>query len=405
MSCVEREKETAYVPKNVKQIGEPSRERKIYVEDYVITYINRIFMGNRETEKVLLLFGGDAVEKGCNYIYIRGACQVKAEGSEKRGKYFSGEDFQNAMEEGRKFFKNLPLIGWALIRKGQPMNLDERMRNTWEAYMSRIPIFLLGDAEEKEEIFYWKYDGRIKVQPGYYVFYEKNRAMQEYMIEKKDEGKQVGEKKKEEDFLVDSLRERLEERKAQDRRQTGKMIYAVSGFLFLVVLAIGVTLLNSNEKIAAIQTSVDSLLESLAESETRQLEVKRERVTVDAISQEREQDTTAATVPREIATTESSSSTTSATESSTTTTSTTESSTTTASATTESAAESTAASTEEVTEAVNKKPVSHIVGKGETLESISRSVYGTASMVNEICKKNNITNPDAIFVGQEILLP
>ena len=393
MSCVEREKETAYVPKNVKQIGEPSRERKIYVEDYVITYINRIFMGNRETEKVLLLFGGEAVEKGCNYIYIRGACQVKPEGSEKRGKYFSGEDFQNAMEEGRKFFKNMPLIGWALIRKGQPMSLDERMRNTWEAYMSRIPIFLLGDMEEKEEIFYWKYDGRVKVQPGYYVFYEKNRAMQEYMIEKKGDGKQVGEKEKEEDSLVDSLRERLEERKVQDKRQSGKMIYAVSGFLFLVVLAIGVTLLNSNEKIAAIQTSVDSLLESLAESETRQLEDRQEANTVSTLLQaEDEKKVTAATVSREIATTEPASSTTSTTEPTTSTTS-------------ETVTETTAASAEEATETVNKNPVSHIVGKGETLESISRSIYGTTSMVNEICKKNNITNPDAIFVGQEILLP
>ena len=400
MSCVERERETAYVPKNVKQIGEPSRERKIYVEDYVITYINRIFMGNRETEKVLLLFGGEAVEKGCNYIYIRGACQVKPEGGEQRGKYFSGEDFQNAMEEGRKFFKSMPLIGWALIRKGRPMSLEERMRNTWEAYMSRIPIFLLGDIEEKEEIFYWKYDGRIKVQPGYYVFYEKNRAMQEYMIEKKGDGKPIGEKEKEEDFLVDSLRGRLEERKAQDRRQTGKMIYAVSGFLFLVVLAIGVTLLNSNEKIAAIQTSVDSLLESLAESETRQLEIKQERVTVDAISKKDGQGATAATVPREIATSESASTTASTTKSTIKSTAIT-----TTSTTAESVTESTAASTEEVTETVNKKPVSHIVGKGETLESISRSVYGTTSMVNEICKKNNITNADAIFVGQEILLP
>ena len=394
MSCVEREKETAYVPKNVKQIGEPSRERKIYVEDYVITYINRIFMGNRETEKVLLLFGGEAVEKGCNYIYIRGACQVKPEDHEHKGKYFSGEDFQSAMEEGRKFFKNMPLIGWALIRKGQPMSLEERMRNTWEAYMSRIPIFLLGDAEEKEEIFYWKYDGRVKVQPGYYVFYEKNRAMQEYMIEKKSDGKQAGEK--EEDFLVDSLRERLEERKIQDRKQSGKMLYAVSGFLFLVVLAIGVTLLNSNEKIAAIQTSVDSLLESLAESETRQLETKQKENTVDASLQEGDsQKETAATAPREIATTEPVSSTAATTESTTTTTST----------TAESVTESTTASADEAAETVNKKPVSHIVGKGETLESISRDIYGTTSMVNEICKKNNITNPNAIFVGQEILLP
>lgn len=389
------DRETAYIPKNVKQIGEPSRERKIYVEDYVITYINRIFTGSRETEKVLLLFGGEAVEKGCSYIYIRGACQVQSTGGEPNGKYFSGEDFQNAMEEGRKFFQNLPLIGWALIRKGQPMSLEEQMRNTWEAYMSRIPIFLLGDIEEKEEIFYWKYDGRIKVQPGYYVFYEKNRAMQEYMIEKKSDGKPVEGKEREEDILVDSLRGRLEERKEQDRRQSGRLLYAASGFLFLVVLAIGVTLLNSNEKIESIQTSVDTLLESLADSETRQLENQQKANTLAAATtksqEENSQNVTAATVAREMATTP-------------TTTTTQPTTTTTTASSTETAATTTAAASA-AEEAVNRTPVSHIVGKGETLESISKAIYGTTNMVQEICKKNNITNPDSIYAGQEILLP
>lgn len=394
------ERETAYVPKNVKQIGEPSRERKVYVEDYVITYINRIFMGSRDMEKVLLLFGGEAVEKGCTYIYIRGACQVHPEGGEQGGKYFSGEDFQNAMEEGRKYFKNLPLIGWALIRRGQPMSLEERMRNTWEAYMSRIPIFLLGDMEEKEEIFYWKYDGRVKVQPGYYVFYEKNRAMQEYMVEMKGDGKQMEEKEKEEDFLVDSLRERLEERKALDKNKSGKLLYAASGFLFLVVLAIGVTLLNSNEKIASIQTSVDTLLESLAENETRQQGTKEKEAALTGQEKEGGQKITAATVAREMATTQPAATT--APTASTTEMTTTEAATT---ADTTAATAPPAESTEAAQEAVNKKPVSHIVGKGETLESISRSIYGNTSMVGEICKKNNITNPDSIYAGQEILLP
>ncbi len=397
---VEMERETAYVPKNVKQIGEPSRERKVYVEDYVITYINRIFMGSRDMEKVLLLFGGEAVEKGCTYIYIRGACQVYPERNEENGKYFSGDDFQNAMEEGRKYFKNLPLIGWALIRKGQPMSLEERMRNTWEAYMSRIPIFLLGDVEEKEEIFYWKYDGRVKVQPGYYVFYEKNRAMQEYMVEKTGEGKQTGEKEKEEDFLVDSLRERLEERKALEKKQSGKWMYAVSIFLFLVVLAIGVTILNSNEKIASIQTSVDTLLESLAENETKTLETKQEENT-SAASKKEEQKITAATVSREMATTESTVPTVPETEE-------TSSETVVASTSPEETTGSTDAqpdTADEATETVNKRPVSHVVGKGETLQSISRSIYGTTNMVDEICQKNNITDPDSIYAGQEILLP
>lgn len=401
MSYVGLEKETAYVPKNVKQIGEPSRERKIYVEDYVITYINRIFSGSRETEKVLLLFGGEALDKGCSYIYIRGACQVQRTGGDQNEKYFSGEDFQSAMEEGRKYFKNLPLIGWALIRRGQPMSLEERMRSTWEAYMSRIPIFLLGDVEEKEEIFYWKYDGRIKVQPGYYVFYEKNRAMQEYMIEKNGEGKNTEQKEREEDFLVDHLRERLEERKEQEKKQSSRLLYAVSGFLFLVVLAIGVTLLNSNEKIASIQASVDTLLETLAGSETRQLDSRQGSVT-EVTAAEIKEDATAAMVNREMATTRPTATLEATTVQTTAATAETTTAVTSAEAITTAA---TAATEEPATEAASRTPVSHIVGKGETLESISRTIYGTAAMVQEICKKNNITNPDTIYAGQEILLP
>lgn len=329
------------------------------------------------------------------------------EGSEQAGKYFSGEDFQNAMEEGRKYFKNLPLIGWALIRKGQPMSLEERMRNTWEAYMSRIPIFLLGDMQEKEEIFYWKYDGRVKVQPGYYVFYEKNRAMQEYMVEMKSDGKPIEEKEKEADFLVDSLRERLEERRSLDKNKSNKLLYAASGFLFLVVLAIGVTLLNSNEKIAAIQTSVDTLLESLAVNETRQMEKEKES-TLSEKEKEGEQKITAATVAREMATTRPATTQPAVTQTAASQTeAASELETTEAAADTETsgAANPSSTGTEEARETVNKKPVSHIVGKGETLESISRSIYGNTSMVGEICKKNNITNPDSIYAGQEILLP
>ena len=33
------------LPKNIRQIGEPGEKRKIYVEDYVITYINQLAKG------------------------------------------------------------------------------------------------------------------------------------------------------------------------------------------------------------------------------------------------------------------------------------------------------------------------------------------------------------------------
>lgn len=219
----------------------------------------------------------------------------------------------------------------------------------------------------------------------------------------KGDGKAAQEKEKEEDFLVDSLRERLEERKTMDKNKSGKLLYAASGFLFLVVLAIGVTLLNSNEKIASIQTSVDTLLESLAENETRQQEAKQGENALTATEKEGNQKITAATVAREMATTQPA--TQPATQPTTPAAPATEETTAAADVQPPASTEAPATNPPESVETVNKKPVSHIVGKGETLESISRSIYGNTSMVEEICKKNNITNPDSIYAGQEILLP
>lgn len=48
---------------------------------------------------------------------------------------------------------------------------------------------------------------------------------------------------------------------------------------------------------------------------------------------------------------------------------------------------------------------SYIVCKGDTLTGISLRIYGNGNHVEQICQLNHIQNPDAIQVGQKIMLP
>ncbi|MCM1182217.1 MAG: LysM peptidoglycan-binding domain-containing protein [Roseburia sp.] len=50
-------------------------------------------------------------------------------------------------------------------------------------------------------------------------------------------------------------------------------------------------------------------------------------------------------------------------------------------------------------------PQYYVVQRGDTLRSISYAVYGSYSMVDEICEWNKIENPDNILCGQRLLLP
>lgn len=47
----------------------------------------------------------------------------------------------------------------------------------------------------------------------------------------------------------------------------------------------------------------------------------------------------------------------------------------------------------------------YTVQRGDTLTGISKAVYGTAAYWDEIVYYNNITNPDVIKEGQQLLLP
>lgn len=50
-------------------------------------------------------------------------------------------------------------------------------------------------------------------------------------------------------------------------------------------------------------------------------------------------------------------------------------------------------------------PQYYVVRRGDTLRTICYSIYGDYSRVDEVCKWNNIDNPDNILYGQKLLLP
>jgi nucleoid-associated protein YgaU len=63
------------------------------------------------------------------------------------------------------------------------------------------------------------------------------------------------------------------------------------------------------------------------------------------------------------------------------------------------------ATAEEVLAPEVQEPVAYTVQKGDTLLGICRQQYGSADRLEEVEQLNGITDPDAIYVGQQLLLP
>ena len=65
------------LPKNIRQIGDRDDVVKLYVEDYVNTYLKRLFPTGGQDLRVGLLLGSSEQYEGVPYIFIDGALEME----------------------------------------------------------------------------------------------------------------------------------------------------------------------------------------------------------------------------------------------------------------------------------------------------------------------------------------
>ena len=73
----ERENELFSIPKNIRQIGQVEIGRKIYIEDYALSYIKYLGKESTENYKIAVLLGEYKVQENSGCIFIRGVIEIE----------------------------------------------------------------------------------------------------------------------------------------------------------------------------------------------------------------------------------------------------------------------------------------------------------------------------------------
>ena len=347
-------------PKNVRQIGNVSDEPKIYVEDYVDTYLNQMCEKVTDNPAGIALVGEILTQDGQGVVYISGAVKLSDIEVNAEELKITDEMWNEADEERKRFFPEYDIVGWCLLEKGRPMSRSREIRNIHEKTFSRSDtVFVWKDVIEKEEMFYaYKY-GELMQIGGHYIYYEKNPSMQNYMISTR---KKIGvtpsemvEDRAAKDFRS-AVRTKMEDK---EQRQNSRLVYATSVLLVVVVLAIGVSTVNNFDKMEAVQSSLESLSQSVDQAGSQNKTVSEETVVETGGSAESADEV---------------------------------------------AAQGTVPETSTIQEELSEDDY-YVVKKGDTLDSISVKLYGDSSHVTAICKMNGLSDGNLIYIGQKLLLP
>ena len=221
---------------------------------------------------------------------------------------------------------------------------------------------------------------------GHYVYYEKNAAMQSYMITAR---KKIGVTPSEvvEDKAAKDFRNLVKERfEAQEQKKTSRLTYVASVFLVIVVLIMGVTTLNNYGKMKSVQSSLEFIRNSIM----KQGEEKTQKTsgTVKEANEQQNENTAQSEQTNDPQTEEQQDPMPQQGEGSDS-----------ASTEEEKVDDSSMSTMQEMSEDI------YIVEKGDTLAKISKKVYGDSGHVDAICRMNGLSDGNLIFIGQKLILP
>ena len=396
------------LPKNITQIGEADKHCRVYVEDYVVSYIKQMNGMAQNKDIAIALYGRRTTENGVAYLFAYGSAKLNF--LQKPVRHLSQAQEQEIEKLRKKYFPEMTFLGYQILNG----EMVEGFRIC------------------EQEI--------CRYVAGYAQFYEKNDSMLAYMLENREEEVEP-EKLDQEKYEV--VKKRQEERR--QRQESGhasravghtentsveyrraaatrrkepdniipmptvglrRMKMAATG-VFVLLCVMALALMRQENTGESLEETARQAMSSLMEQKLPDAVEEQNQVSTlvaedkleAALRQENNavaENTTATvetTVPETVVTETAVEDTTEVTEEPQ------------PEATPEPTPEVTAEPEASQTQATMAQPTAYTIKKGDTLIGISLRNYGSNTKVSEICALNGITDPDDIKIGQEILLP
>ena len=415
------------LPSNIKQIGSIGDGPRIYVEDYVCTYLRQYAESGGHSEKIAFLIGKYLVIDSQPVIFINGAVQGKYSEFENGIETFTQKSFVYAEQQMERYFKGFEFVGWMQSQPGYGTFLN-RSYVKYHMMHFRKPyqmMFVMDPIEKLSTFYSWSTElTDLDEVKGYFVYYDKNPGMQEYMIDNKlinldmkekeiriSHGKEREKARKEENAYIDGSRSGQSVRKKPVPRHhditEGKrlvnMLVSLSAVLFIICFIMGAGLVQNDDRIKQLETNLKSLNNAYTyiaaqikqastqpvfanqEENNNNTEIKEEITSlleetaesdegqmVDLLTDEDSQESDSVENPEE-----------------------------------SEVEPELVAEIIEVNEVDLEKdePETYVVQKGDNLNSISKTFYGTTDMVSSIMEANGMTDPDKIYFGKILILP
>lgn len=363
------------IPRNIRQIGDVDDHFKIYIEDYAFHYLDRS-ADEVSNGKIALLLGRTNWAEGVTYIFIKSAFCLTGIEVDANHIPFDEKVFRQADDVMKEHFPQQEIVGWFFTAPEYSMEITDAMVRAHLNYFGgNDKVFFMMEPIDGEEAFFRYDNGKMCRQKGYYLYYERNDAMQEFMIEV-NHNAPMEKTDTVSDQAVKNFRKIISHQDKEEKKTLPYFMYASVAAAVLLLLAFGTGYLKDYQDMKEVGETVLETVSLLPASESTPLATPMPSAAVTTEPSV----TVTPTLKKTPRATQKPSETPKETPKS--------------------------SETPKVTEIPAAARVkSYTIQPGDTLTSISQSVYGSAKQVDAICRLNGISKEAIIYPGEKILLP
>ncbi len=155
--------------KNLKQIGTPREENKIYIENFAYAKIKE---NSYKEKRVFVLMGHTERMEGRYATFIEGIIPIKEMDFVGATPRWNNSTWSEVFREIKRLYEDMIIVGWAMDIKGMSLKMTPELERVHREHFGGVHqlLFLL-DTLEQDETFYIYKENKLVAKDGFYIYH------------------------------------------------------------------------------------------------------------------------------------------------------------------------------------------------------------------------------------------
>ena len=159
--------------KNLKQIGTPKEENKIYVESMVYA---RLKETSFREKRVFVLMGHTERMEGKYVTFVEGIIPVREIEFQGNTPRWNNSTWSEIFREIKRLYEDMIIVGWAVDLKGMTPKVTPDFERVHREHFGGVhQLLLLMNTLEQEETFYIYKENKVVPKDGFYIYHRARR--------------------------------------------------------------------------------------------------------------------------------------------------------------------------------------------------------------------------------------